>query len=237
MRCLSVAGFDPSGHAGLLVDRLAIESSGAKPVLVPAALTAQSSMGPKAVQPVSPDFLSRQLETILEDGNIAVVKTGVLFSAENIRVVARFLCENPAPLVLDPVINASSGFQLLEPGAINVLSDELFPLALLVTPNIEEAEKLTGLKPGDPEEMAMAGEMISSMGPPAVLVKGGHLEKPLDLLWFGGELRIFPHEKRSDRRGTGCALSAAIAGRLSLGASLPEAVAWGIDWVQKVYLG
>ncbi len=236
MRCLSIAGLDPSGNAGLLVDQLAIESAGAKPLLVPAGLTAQSSTGPKAVFPVPPDFLLRQLDVLLEDGRISAVKTGALFSRENIRVIVRFLRGNLAPLVVDPIIRASSGFPLLEPGALDLLLDELFPLALLLTPNIDETEELTGLRPRDPEEMATAAEMISSMGPNAVLIKGGHLEEPLDLLWFNREVRIFPHTRRAERRGTGCALSAAIAGRLALGYPLPEAVAWGVDWVQMSYL-
>lgn len=237
MRCLSVAGLDPSGHAGLLVDRVAMEASGAEPLLVAAALTAQSSAGARAILPVSADFVRQQMDVLLEDGGIHAAKTGVLFSSETIKAVARFLREHPVPLVIDPVIKASSGFPLLERDALEVLTDELFPLARLVTPNLDEAEALTGLRPGDPEEMAMAGEMISSMGPEAVLVKGGHLEKPADLLWFSREARIFPHARKPEKRGTGCALSASIAARLALGADLPEAVAWGIDWVQRVYLG
>jgi len=231
-----VAGLDPSGHAGLLVDRLAIEASGAQPLLVAAALTAQSSAGVRAVMPVPPDFVLGQIHALLEDGPIHAIKTGVLFSSDNIRAVARVLREHPVPLVIDPVIKASSGFPLFEKDGLDVLSGELFPLARLVTPNLNEAEALTGLRPRDPEEMVQACEMISAMGPEAVLIKGGHLEKPFDLLWFRGETRIFPHEKGPERRGTGCALSAAIAGRLAMGAELPEAVAWGIDWVQRVYL-
>lgn len=236
MRCLSVAGFDPSGHAGLLVDRLAIESAGAIPLLVPAALTAQSSRTARGIMPVPPGFLRQQLDALLEDGKMCAGKTGVLFSADNIKAVTRFLQEYPALLVIDPVMKSSSGLALLEPDALDVLLDKLFPLAGLITPNLDEAEALTGLRPRDPEEMAVAGEMISSMGPSGVLIKGGHFEKPVDLLWFGGEARIFPHDKKPERRGTGCALSAAIAGRLALGFDLPEAVAWGIDWVQGVYL-
>ncbi|MGC8893970.1 MAG: hydroxymethylpyrimidine/phosphomethylpyrimidine kinase [candidate division WOR-3 bacterium] len=236
MRCLSVAGFDPSGSAGLLVDRFAIESTGATPLLVVAALTAQSLSGARAVLPVSPDFVLRQLVALLEDGKISAAKTGVLFSADNIRAVASFFREHPMPLVIDPVINASSGIPLLEPGALGVLRKELFPLARLVTPNLDEAETLTGIKPSDPEDMAMVGELISSMGPTAVLIKGGHLDKPIDLLWSDGVARIFPHARKPNKRGTGCALSAAIAGRLAVGADLPEAVAWGIDWIQSIYL-
>jgi hydroxymethylpyrimidine/phosphomethylpyrimidine kinase len=236
MRCLSVAGLDPSGHAGLLVDGLGIEAAGAKPLLVAATLTAQSSAGPVALVPVPPDFILRQIDALLEDGPISAVKTGVLFSSENILALARFLRENPTPLVIDPVIKASSGFSLLEEGALAVLSRELLPLARLVTPNLNEVEALTGLRPRDPEEMAQACETISSWGPEAVLIKGGHLEKPFDFLWFRGEIRIFPHDRKPDRRGTGCALSASIAGRLALGIGLPEAVAWGIDWVQRFYL-
>lgn len=232
-----MAGFDPSGSAGLLVDRFAIESSGARPCLVPAALTAQSSKGARSVIPVPSDFLIKEIEALLEDGEIRSVKTGVLYSKDNIRVIAGFMRENPIPLVVDPIIKASSGLPLLESGGLDVLVDEVFPLALLVTPNLCETEALTGLRPSDLEEMFKAGEMISSMGPKAVLIKGGHLESPVDLLWFEGEARVFPHGRKPARRGTGCALSSAIAGRLALGAVLPEAVAWGIDWVQGVYLG
>lgn len=232
-----MAGLDPSGHAGLMVDHLAIEASGAEPLLVAAALTAQSSAGARAILPVSPDFVRQQMDVLLEDGGIHAAKTGVLFSSGTIKAVARFLQEHPVPLVIDPVISASSGFPLLENGALDALTGELFPLARLVTPNLDETEALTGMRPGDAEEMAMAGEMISSMGPDAVLIKGGHLEKPADLLWFGREARIFPHARKPEKRGTGCALSASIAGRLAMGDDLPEAVAWGIDWVQSVYLG
>jgi hydroxymethylpyrimidine/phosphomethylpyrimidine kinase len=187
-------------------------------------------------------MLRRQLEAIFQELPPAAVKTGMLFSAENIREVAGFLCDQPSrayvPLVVDPVLVSTSGAKLLEPRALKVLREQLLPLATLVTPNLFEAEILGGQKISSVEEMAAAAEKIHTRFGCAVLVKGGHLRNGRQAtdIFFDGKSQIILRAalvKGIRTHGTGCVYSAAICAALARGESLPQAVRTGKQFVTR----
>jgi len=224
---LTIAGSDSGGGAGVQVDLETITVLGGHGASVITALTAQNTQGVKGVEPVSLDFLEEQLEAILEDMEVAAAKTGMLWDGGVIRKVAEKLRRYEVPhLVLDPVMVAKGGERLLKEEAQEVLLKELFPLAEVVTPNVPEAEALAGLEVRSQEAMVEAASRIKTLGPKAVLIKGGHLEgEPVDLLhdeegplWLRGE-RLGPGEVH----GTGCAFAAALATMLARGLPLREA--------------
>lgn len=224
---LTIAGSDSGGGAGVQVDLETITVLGGHGVSVLTALTAQNTQGVRGVEPVSLDFLEEQLEAILEDMKVAAAKTGMLWDGGIIRKVAEKLKRYGVPhLVLDPVMVAKGGERLLKEEAQEVLLKELFPLAEVLTPNLPEAEALTGLQVRSQEAMVEAASTIKALGPKAVLIKGGHLEgEPVDLLyddegllWLSGQ-RLGPREVH----GTGCAFAAALATMLAKGLPLREA--------------
>jgi len=183
------------------------------------ALTAQNTVGVSAVHELPPEFVRAQLEAVFDDLGVDAAKTGMLFSAPLIEVVGDVLVAHPVPLVVDPVMVASSGARLLEEDAVETLVGRLFPLATVVTPNLAEAEALAG--EGTKRELA---ERIHALGAPAVLVTGGHGE-PVDHLFDGFchlEIRVERHEVESTH-GAGCTHSATLAALLARGESLEEA--------------
>jgi hydroxymethylpyrimidine/phosphomethylpyrimidine kinase len=188
------------------------------------ALTAQNTVAVTDVQEVPPDFVRAQLEAIFDDIGVDAAKTGMLYSRELIEVVADYLSEHPVPLVVDPVMIASSGARLLEDDAVSTLVGRLFPLATVVTPNLLEAAALAG-SGGAPRELA---ERIHELGAPAVIVTGGHAVDGVDHLFDGREhVEIeVAHHDRTTTHGAGCTHSATLAALLARGEKLEEA-AWG----------
>jgi hydroxymethylpyrimidine/phosphomethylpyrimidine kinase len=222
-RCLTIAGSDSGGGAGIQADLKAFAAADCFGASVIVALTAQNTIGVAAVQELPPSFVEAQLEAVFSDIGVDAAKTGMLFSHELIDTVADFLCVHRVPLVVDPVMVASSGAKLLQDDAVEALVDRLFPLAAVVTPNLMEAEALAGT--GTRREVA---ERIHELGAPAVVVTGGHGEDPIDHL-FDGERHVEIEVERHDvaaTHGAGCTHSATLAALLAKGESL-EAAARG----------
>ena len=219
-RCLTIAGSDSGGGAGIQADLKAFAASGCHGTSAIVALTAQNTVAVTAVQEVSPGFVREQLDAIWDDIGVDAVKTGMLFSRELIEVVADYLSGHPGPLVVDPVMIASSGAKLLRDDAVQALVTGLFPLATVVTPNLHEAEALAG--PGTRRAMA---ERIHELGAPAVVVTGGHGDEPVDHLFDGGhhiEISVDRYDVPATH-GAGCTHSATLAALLARGHSLEEA--------------
>jgi hydroxymethylpyrimidine/phosphomethylpyrimidine kinase len=218
-RCLTIAGSDSGGGAGVQADLKAFAAAGVHGMTAIVALTAQNTLGVSAVHELPPEFVRAQLEAVFGDLGVDAAKTGMLFSARLIEVVADVLAAHPGPLVVDPVMVASSGARLLEEDAVETLLARLFPLATVVTPNLAEAEALAG--EGTKRELA---ERLHALGAPAVLVTGGHGE-PVDHLFDGFchlEIGVERHEVASTH-GAGCTHSATLAALLARGESLEEA--------------
>jgi hydroxymethylpyrimidine/phosphomethylpyrimidine kinase len=219
-RCLTIAGSDSGGGAGIQADLKAFAAAGCHGTSAIVALTAQNTTGVTAVHEVPANFVREQLAAIWDDIGVDAAKTGMLFSRELIDVVAVFLEEHPVPLVVDPVMIASSGAKLLQDDAIDVLVGRLFPLATVVTPNLMEAQALVGS--GTRRELA---ERIHELGAPAVVVTGGHGEDPVDHLFDGEEHVEIPVERYDVRatHGAGCTHSATLAALLACGDPIVEA--------------
>ncbi|XXR59195.1 bifunctional hydroxymethylpyrimidine kinase/phosphomethylpyrimidine kinase [Sorangium sp. So ce385] len=239
-RVLIVAGSDSGGGAGIQADLKAVTALDAYGATAITALTAQNTRGVAGVFPVPPDFIGRQMELVLDDIGADAIKTGMLHSAEVIDEVARVYerLGRGAPLVVDPVMVAKGGARLLVPDAEGALRGRLLPLAALLTPNIPEAEALTGTVIDSVDAMRRAAAQLLSMGPRAVLLKGGHLPGAVvvDVLRTapepgasghpGGE-QLFEDARIETRatHGTGCTLASAIAAGLAQGLALVPAIA------------
>jgi hydroxymethylpyrimidine/phosphomethylpyrimidine kinase len=235
---LTIAGSDPGGGAGIQADIKAIQASGAFALSVITSVTAQNTLQVRRAFDLPIDLIADQLDAVFADFEIAALKTGMLSSAEIAETVAGKLEEYaPVNLVVDPVMVAKSGFRLLRPEAEEVLRKKLLPLALLVTPNIPEAEVLAGMRIERPEQVQEAARRIQEYGCQAVLVKGGHLEgaKAVDLLFDGEEFAQYAAERIQTRHthGTGCTYSAAIAAHLGLGKGLKEAVGAAKEYITE----
>jgi hydroxymethylpyrimidine/phosphomethylpyrimidine kinase len=232
---LTIAGSDSGGGAGIQADLKTFAAHGLHGLSAIAALTAQNTQGVSAVHVPPPAFLRAQVDACFADFRIAAVKLGMLANARVINAVADALEEHdPAFVVLDPVMVASSGARLLEEDALDALRRRLLPLATVVTPNIPEAELLLGhaIADGDAAEAALV-ELLE-LGAPAVMLKGGHLpgRRLIDRLDDGWQLHEFEHPRlKVEGHGTGCTLASAIAAQLALGLPLPEACAQAADYV------
>lgn len=231
---LTIAGSDPSGGAGIQADLKTFATMGAFGAAVITALTAQNTRGVHGIETVSPAFVVQQLDAVLDDLDVRAIKTGMLGRAVLVEAVADRLAAEPGvPLVVDPVLVATAGQSLTESQAVDPIRRRLLPLAALVTPNLTEAEALTGRRVSTGPEMRDAARALIDLGARAVLVKGGHLpDAALDVLYDG----VTFHELAAPRtpgvfHGTGCTLSAAIAVGLARGATLHEAVAQGKRYV------
>ena len=233
-RVLAIAGSDSGGGAGIQADIKTISALGGYAMTAITALTAQNTQGVFGVHAAPPDFIRRQIALVLEDIGADALKTGMLHSAEVIGAVVEEVARlaPDAPLVVDPVMVAKGGHPLLEPDAIAAVRDLLLPRATLLTPNLPEAEALSGRRIVGPEGMAEAGRTLLSLGAKAVLMKGGHLDGPevTDLLVTPKGVRRFSHPRRqtSSTHGTGCTLASAIATGLGQGLALEAAVERGI---------
>lgn len=226
---LSIAGFDPSSGAGITADLKTIAAHGCYGLSCITALTVQSTQGVKLVKPVEGKLIAATLEELASDFSIDGVKIGMLGSAEAVRTVAAFLKRHSMRnVVLDPVLKSSSGADLLSDKGLTFLRKGLLPLADVVTPNIDEASAMTGIAIHQARDMEAAAMQLHKMGSKNVVITGGHLDPPVDLLsWNSGKQhKLFTHKKIITRstHGTGCAFSTALACNLAKGKSLAEAV-------------
>ena len=237
---LTVAGFDPSGGAGLIADLRTILQFGCRPVAAITSLTFQNTESVFGAIHESAQSVRAQILPVIEECAMDAVKMGMLPTAEIVLEMARLIRDQKLPPpVIDPVMRSSSGFKLVEHNAIEALRSELIPLARLITPNVPEAEALTGIIVEDEQGMRHAARKLSEMGARAVLIKGGHLNQKSevgsqkleerqasDILEDEGEVTVFRSEwiDTVPVRGTGCMMSSAIASNLARGNSLPESV-------------
>jgi len=240
---LTIAGSDSSGGAGIQADLKTFASLGVHGASAITCVTAQNPGRVRSLQACDPGIVRQQIEAVFEELPPAAVKTGMLFSSEIVRVVVDFFQgRKRPPLIVDPVMAATSGARLLQPSAVAALERELIPLATLVTPNLEEAAILIGGRPASVEEMRSAAREIQSLYGCAALVKGGHLRggKEAVDVFNDGRIELLltaPLVKGISTHGTGCAFSAAIAGCLALGGDLPRAVQRAKQYVTGAIAG
>jgi hydroxymethylpyrimidine kinase/phosphomethylpyrimidine kinase len=234
---LSLAGSDPSGGAGIQVDLKVFQALGAYGMAIPAALTVQTSRGVDAAYSVGPRSFSEQLRSLLADIRPDAVKTGMLLMPwavkETAQAVRSFGIRN---LVVDPVLRSSTGRELLRTEAMTALRKELIPLALIVTPNLPEAEMLSGMSIMSEQDMDFAAGRLLDLGPKYVLIKGGHRKGPaVDTLYGGDSVLSFSTERLPGvYHGTGCVLSSAIAVFIAQGYPVEKAVEKGKRFVEKM---
>ncbi len=227
---LTIAGSDSSGGAGIQADLNSFSALGVYGASVITALTAQNTQRVSSIHPVPADFIAAQLEAVFDDLDIKAVKIGMVGSAEAVSAVSgKLRTLEGIPIVLDPVMVATSGDPLLDSDAEQALRDELIPLADLITPNLEEAARLLGekVRASGEKEMRAHAERLMELGPSAVLVKGGHGEgeEAVDILRDGENVTRLAATRIKTRNthGTGCTLSSAIAAELAKGVALGEA--------------
>lgn len=237
---LTIAGSDSGGGAGVQADLKTFAALGVHGTSAMACLTAQNPRRVMGVEACSPKILRQQIEAVFAELPPAAVKTGMLFSSGNIRVVTNFFRARTArsrvPLIVDPVMVSTSGARLLKSSAIKILLEELLPLAALVTPNLDETEILVGRKINSVEAMRAAAREIHARFGCAVLVKGGHLRgsgEALDIFYDGRTELLLgaPFIRGVSTHGTGCTYSAAICAALALGQDLPSAVETGKNFI------
>ena len=232
---LTIAGSDCSGGAGIQADLKTMTMNGVYAMSAITALTAQNTTGVRAIQESTPDFLKQQIDAVFEDIYPDAVKIGMVSSCELICVIAdRLKYYNAKNVVIDPVMVASAGSSLMKQNAVQTLIKELLPISTLVTPNIPEAQVLSGMSIQNKEDMIAAAKQIGDSYHCAVLLKGGHsINDANDLLYADGELRWF-EGKRIDNpntHGTGCTLSSAIASNLAKGFTLTESIQRAKDYI------
>lgn len=234
-RVLIIAGSDSSGGAGIQADIKACAAFGAYSMTAITAITAQNTVGVHRVELIDPEIVTAQINACVEDIGVDVIKIGMLGSEDIIRAVHAAIEPLDALVVLDPVMVATSGDRLLDKGAVALMKELMVPISDLVTPNIPEAEILTGMSITDTDEMSRAGEVLIEMGGYAALMKGGHLDMKsiVDILISdeGASVMTGPRIYSRHRHGTGCTLASAAAAALALGATMEEAVSSARDYV------
>lgn len=238
---LTIAGSDSSGGAGIQADLKTFSALGVYGASVITAITAQNTRGVQAAAPVDTALVAQQIESVLDDLAVTAIKTGMLHNEKIIAVVCKLLAGSKAPLVVDPVMVATSGDRLLSEPAVRILRENLLPLATLVTPNLEEAAVLLGCTPATSlDEMAQQAKQLLSLGCSAVLLKGGHLaaRRSADILATQQGIQYFEYDRidTPNTHGTGCTLSAAITSMLALGAALPLAVMAAKEYLHEALL-
>ena len=225
---LSIAGSDPSGGAGIQADLKTFHQFGVYGEAVITLLTVQNTLKTERVEVMPPELVFEQIRIVLDDIPPGAMKTGSLGSAEVVEAVARALHGNQVPLVIDPVLVDKHGVSLASDGAWEVLRKTLLPHAVLITPNVPEAQAFTGVEIHNPEDMRRAALRLREMGAQDVLIKGGHLSgPPTDVLLTGDSWHEFraPRLDTQQTHGTGCTYSAAIAAGLARGYRLRDSVA------------
>ncbi len=226
---LTIAGSDSGGGAGIQADIKAISANGCYAMSVITSVTAQNTEEVTDVFDLPVSSVAAQLDAVFDDFDIAAVKTGMLSSTETIRTVVRLLKpQNVRNLVVDPVMISKSGRRLLKPDAVDTMKKELFPLALVITPNVHEAQQLSGIEITSLADARRAAKILHQFGAAYVLIKGGHLatDRGTDLLYDGRFFNIFKGEfiDTPHTHGTGCTFASAIAAHLARGKSVTDAV-------------
>ena len=227
-RALTIAGSDSSGGAGIQADLKTFSALGVYAMSAVAALTSQNTLGVDGIIEIDPDFISSQIRSVVLDIGVDAVKTGMLSSAAIVSRVSSDLKDlDLQNVVVDPVMVAKGGERLLKADAVEVLVSQLFPLALVITPNLHEAETLTGMRVECAEDMKRAAVKLMQFGPKYVVIKGGHLQgNPVDLLYDGRDFREYlgPRYRTPHTHGTGCTFASAIAAFIAKGSSVEDAV-------------
>ncbi len=238
---LTIAGFDPTGGAGVQQDLKVFHHFGVYGLSVLSALTAQNTFEIRDIKAIDKKFLEEQLFTILSDIRPDALKTGMLFSKDAVRAIVKvikgFDLQN---LVIDPVTISTTGTALLENGVLDLIKNELFPLSKIITPNIYEASILTGVRIEDKEDMQRAAKELKKSGTDTIIITGGHFNndelknETLDLLYDGDSFRYYRDLKiDGEYHGTGCAFSAALTALLAVGLSVPSAVEKAKKFITK----
>jgi hydroxymethylpyrimidine/phosphomethylpyrimidine kinase len=239
--CLTIAGLDPSGGAGIIADIKTFSAFGCFATAAVASLTFQNTTGVFGAANQTAEIVRRQVEPVLQDFSVSAIKTGMLPSGEIIEEVARLVHDYELEnFVVDPVVRSTSGFDLIDDAALEILIEKLFPLAAIVTPNLPEAERITKMRVENARDIEKAARVMQSFGARNVLIKGGHLpvsdtdkqnsenggRKAVDFLFAGEDVHIFETEfiETDATHGTGCTLAAAIAANLARGKTLIESV-------------
>ena len=233
---LSIAGFDPSCGAGTVADLKTFAAHGCYGVAAITALTVQNTQGVEDVQNTPSATLRAQLEVLAKDSEIAAVKIGMLGNRGNAAVVAEFLDAHKfAHVVHDPVMKSSTGTELLDAAGVKFIVTELLKRSSVITPNVPEAEALTGMTIKDIADMEAVARKIVEMGARAVIVKGGHMERAVDVLFDGAQMVQLAGDRPKEEtlHGTGCTFAAAIAAQLASGRSLVEAATLAKAYVMK----
>ncbi len=234
-KVLTIAGSDSSGGAGIQADLKAFSAHGVFGMSVITAVTAQNTQGVFAVQDIDMAVIDKQIEAIFDDITVDAVKIGMVSRSETIQAIASGLKKyNAQNVVIDPVMISKSGYYLLQPDAVEALVSCLLPLATILTPNIPEAEEISGMKIHSLEDMEQAARAIHKMGPKYVLLKGGHREEDATDIFFDGETcrhLSTPRIATTNTHGTGCTLSAAIAANLARGYLDQEAVTRAKEYI------
>lgn len=225
---LTIAGSDSSGGAGIQADLKTFSAHGVFGMSVITAVTAQNTQGVFAVQDIDPLIIEKQIEAIFDDISVDAVKIGMVSVIDTIEIIAETLKKYAVKnLVVDPVMVSKSGYHLLQPEAKEALIKLLLPMSTVITPNLPEAEVITGKKIRNIEEMKESASILQSMGPKYVLIKGGHLKgEAVDILYDGTDFKHFISKRiqTKNTHGTGCTLSSAIASNLGKGLSINESV-------------
>ncbi|MBI4849464.1 MAG: bifunctional hydroxymethylpyrimidine kinase/phosphomethylpyrimidine kinase [Nitrospirae bacterium] len=223
---LTIAGSDPSGGAGFQVDLRTFKAMGVYGLSVPSVLTAQNTRGVNSVHELPEDFFTAQLDTLLDDVRPDALKTGMVYTAQNMKIIAEKIKEHSLDnLVVDPIIISSTGVPLIKEEALKAMKDYLLPAAKVITPNINEASALTGMDIQDKSDMKDAAMRLKDYGVQSVIITGGHMKgKAMDLLFDGAEFMSLENKKLEGKyHGTGCVFSAAIAACLALDYGIIEA--------------
>ena len=235
-KVLTIAGSDSGGGAGIQADLKTFAAMRVYGTTAITAITAQNSQGVRSVLFLPPETVADQIDAVLEDLGADAVKVGMLCNEETVRAVAAALTRHSAVnLVVDPVMETSSGEQLLDTEGVDALLKELLPLARIVTPNLPEAEVMSGLSIHAIDDIKAAAQAIHKQGPECVLITGGHAESndSIDYLYDGNSWTPFPGPRidTANTHGTGCTFSAAIAAALARGATVPEAIIAAKDFM------
>jgi hydroxymethylpyrimidine/phosphomethylpyrimidine kinase len=231
---LTIAGFDPSSGAGVTADLKTIAAHGCYGAACITALTVQNTQGVRHVEALAPALIWKTLEALADDLPIAAVKVGMLGSGTGAEAVADWLeSARPPNVVVDPVIRSSSGADLLDSDGLQVVRERLLKIATVITPNLAEAAALTGLGVTNVDEMRVAATALHEAGAANVVITGGHLEEPVDLLRTAGEFVEYTGEKveSTSTHGTGCAFATSLACNLALGRPMRDAVALAKEFV------
>ncbi|MEW6116057.1 MAG: bifunctional hydroxymethylpyrimidine kinase/phosphomethylpyrimidine kinase [Nitrospirota bacterium] len=233
---LTIAGTDPTGGAGVQADLKVFHHFGVYGLSVVSALTVQNTEKVSATSRIEGALIEAQLNTLINDIRPDALKTGMLLSSDAVRAVAKAVrAYDLHNLVIDPVVRSSSGAQLLEDEALALLKSELFPLAEVITPNIDEAAALTGIAISDAGDMEEAAQELKQLGPEVIIITGGHFkEETLELVYDGRTFhRIRGKKIKGEYHGTGCAFSAAVAALLARGTLVADAARGAKDFVEK----